>query len=123
MDLPTNFATKLDVLQNYTKAPVRIIPSTGQQEISAGDTTIFTLPICVQDLRTFRLNFVAETVADDAKIAGFPQFMPCMIEQLDIYVNGTSIQHIPYYNQVYKLMKDWSISFEEALFMNSAILL
>lgn len=115
MENPTNFNNKIDVFQNYNKAPHRIIPSTGQATVNPGDTTIFTMPIKTIDWDTFRLDFDAKTAGTNTEIQGFPQFMPCMIDQLDIYVNGINVQHIPYYGTVFKIMKDYSVSFDDAL--------
>lgn len=115
MENPTNFNNKIDVVQNYNKSPHRIIPSTGQADVKPGETTIFTMPIGTLDFDTFRLNFNATTDGDATHIVGFPQFMPCMIEQLDIYVNGVNVQQMPHYGFVYKLMKDYSCSYDEAL--------
>lgn len=115
MEDPTNFLHKIDVFQNYNKALNRIIPSTGQSEVKPGETTIFTVPIGTFDWDTYRVQYDFTTAGDANHVVGMPQFTPCLIEQLDIYVNGINIQHIPYYGFVYKLMKDYSISFEEAL--------
>jgi hypothetical protein len=115
MEDPSNFNNDIDVFQNYNKSLNRWIPSTGQGDIKPGSTSIFTAPIGSFDWDTFRLQFEAFTEGDSTHIVGFPQHMACMIEQLDIIINGTNVQHIPYYGFVYKTMKDYNISFEDAL--------
>ena len=114
MELPTNFSKKIDVLQNYTKEVKRINPSSFDNIKPNGDT-VLVYPVLTQDLRTFFLKFNAETGGDATHMVGFPQYMACLIDTLSLYINGTCVSHIPYYNFIYKLMKDFSISFEEAV--------
>ena len=112
--LPSNFENKMVILQNYSKAPIRIIPSTGQQDLSPGDLLIMTLPVgCVLDLRTFALHFKAKTTGDATNMVGFPKYMQSLIDTLDIYVNGQNVQHIARYNQLYNLLQDWKVGYNE----------
>lgn len=112
--LPSNFENKMVILQNYSKAPIRIIPSTGQQNLTPGDLLIMTLPVgCVLDLRTFALHFKAKTTGDATNMVGFPKYMQSLIDTLDIYVNGQNVQHIARYNQLYNLLQDWKVGYNE----------
>ena len=112
--LPSNFENKMVILQNYSKAPIRIIPSTGQQNLSPGDLLIMTLPVgCVLDLRTFALHFKAKTTGDATHMVGFPKYMQSLIDTLDIYVNGQNVQHIARYNHLYSLLQDWKVGYNE----------
>ena len=114
LSLPSNFTNKTDVMQNYTKRVHRIDPGSHDNIKPNGDTTML-MPVKTQDLRTFALRFNAKTGGDATHLQGFPQYMACLIDTLTIYMNGVSVQHIPYYNYIYKLMKDYSISYEEAV--------
>ncbi len=112
--LPSNFENKMVILQNYSKAPIRIIPSTGQQNLSPGDLLIMTLPVgSVLDLRTFALHFKAKTDGTSSELVGFPKYMQSLIDTLDIYVNGQNVQHIARYNHLYNLLNDWKIGYNE----------
>lgn len=105
---PSNFDSSFNVLSNYYTQPVRIVPSTGQQTLAAGDELIITLPpASVVDLRTFQLFFQAETKTNaNTEPCGFPKHIASLIQTLDIYVNGVNIQHIDNYNLLYNIYKD-----------------
>ena len=105
---PSNFDHDFNVLSNYYTQPVRIVPSTGQQNLVAGDELIITLPpASVVDLRTFQLFFNAETLTNGAaEPCGFPKHIASLIQTLDIYINGVNIQHIDNYNMLYNIYKD-----------------
>ena len=114
--LPSNFHEKSTILQNYTKAPVRIIPSSGQQDLTANDIVILTLPVgSVIDLRTFVINFAFETTGDATHMVGMPKWTSSLIDTMDIYVNGINVQHIPYYNWWYNTLKDFKKGHNEAI--------
>lgn len=114
--LPSNFHEKSTILQNYTKSPVRIIPSSGQQDLKPNDIVIMSLPVgSVQDLRTFCLNFDFESNGSGTVIQGMPKWTSSLIDTMDIYVNGQNIQHIPYYNWWYNTLKDFKKGYREAM--------
>jgi hypothetical protein len=107
--LPTNFEDKTAFFKAYSKTLNRIIPSTGQSDVVAGGVTIFQLPqASVVSLKSFRLNFHAKCNGDATHIVNFPRFMASMIERLEIFCNGQSIQNITNYGTIYNLMRDYS---------------
>lgn len=107
--LPTNFEDKTAFFKAYSKTINRIIPSTGQSDVSAGGVTIFSLPqASVVSLKSFRLNFHAKTNGTADKICNFPRFMSSMIERLEIFCNGVSITNITNYGTIYNITRDFS---------------
>lgn len=121
-DLPSNFMPLMTVLQNYTKSPVRILPTTGQGSVKSGGYIQFTLPVgCVLDLRTFHITFWGKTLigatpfTSTTKLCGFPQWTSSLIDNLSIWVNGREIQNIPNYNYVYKLYQDYKTNYASKL--------
>lgn len=112
--LPTNLEQKAGMFKAYTKSITRIIPSTGQQTVKAGDTTIFSLPVgSIVNLKSFRLNFHGKTGGIKNHSVKFPKFMASMIERLEIFCNGQSIQNIPNYGTVYHIMRDFSKNYDK----------
>ena len=107
--LPSNVSSHPVTSDFCKKAPIRIIPSTGGTDITAGGTAVFSFPQAkVLQLSSFRLNFQAETTATSSAVAGFPKYIACLISQMEIFCNGVSVQNITNYNQIYKIMRDFS---------------
>jgi hypothetical protein len=114
--LPTNFHEKVSVLQNYTKSPVRIIPSSGQQDLKPNDLVVITMPpgsVC--DLRTFAIHFDFETSGDGTHMVGMPKYSASIIDTLDIIINGQSIQHFPEYNWWYCAIQDFKKDYNNSI--------
>ena len=114
--LPTNFEDKTVFFKAYNKTLNRIIPSTGQQDVMPASTTIFSLPqASVLDMKSFRLNFHAKTngTATAGQNVLFPKFIAGLIERMEIFVNGVSIQNITNYGVIYQIMRNYSKDFEK----------
>lgn len=109
MSVPSNMTSQPKYMTNYSKMPIRIIPSTGQTDITAGGTSVFQLPQAkVLQLSSFRLNFNAETNGTAGAVVGFPKYMACLISQIEIFCNGISVQNLTNYNQIYKILRDFN---------------
>jgi len=112
--LPTNFEDKTVFFKAYNKTLNRIIPSTGQQDILPASTTIFSLPqASVLDMKSFRLNFHGKTNGTSTDTVLFPKFIASLIERMEIFVNGVSIQNITNYGVIYQIMRNYSKDFEK----------
>ena len=114
--LPTNFKNKMILLQNYSKTPIRITPSTGQSSVKSNGYINFQLPVgATLDLRTFSFHFAASTNGDANTLVGLPKWTSSLIKTLDILVNGKSIQHINYYSHLYNLLQDYKCGYNEKI--------
>ena len=119
--LPSNFTAKFTELQNYSKSPLRIIPSSGQGKIRSNGFIKFSLPIAVLDMRTFSIFFDAKTLIGGidplvGQLVGFPKFIgQSLIETLDIFVNGRNVQNIPQYGRVYALLQNYKNNYNSQI--------
>ena len=116
--LPSQFVAKVTPLQNYRKAPIRILPTTGQSAVRSSGYIKFALPVgCVLDLKTLAIHFDAKTLLNDAdpdagataanrRIVGFPKHMG-IIDTFEVWVNGRNVQSTPQYSRIYSLLKDF----------------
>ena len=120
---PNNTITNIDVFQNYLRTPIRLSPSSGSTDVRAGDTSIFHLPANkVIDLSSLKVCYHGATDGTAAIMRGFPKFTPSMISQLEIVMNGITVQNIPRYNQIYNIVRDYSSDYdkyESKLFNNA----
>lgn len=116
--LPSQFVAKVTPLQNYRKAPIRILPTTGQGAVKSSGYIKFALPVgCVLDLKTLAIHFDAKTLVDNAdpdasatatdrRIVGFPKHIG-VIDTFEVWVNGRNVQSIPQYSRIYSLLRDF----------------
>lgn len=113
MSIPSNMSSSVKTMKNYSKMPIRIIPN-NQGTLSAGDTCVLQFPQAkVIQRSSFRLQFKASVIsATDASLIGFPKYIASLISQIEIYCNGVSVQNITNYNQIYKIMRDFSSDYE-----------
>lgn len=111
-------------MKNYSKMPIRIIPN-NQGTLRAGDTAVFQFPQAkILQRSSFRLQFKASTngvlaaaaaggvPAVVAQVNGFSKYISTLISQIEIFCNGVSVQNITNYNQIYKIMRDFSSDYE-----------
>lgn len=111
--LPSNFVVNMTEFTNYSKNPLRIVPTSGQGSVRSNGFIKFTLPIAVIDFKTFSIFFDAKTLVNGAdapvdKLVGFPKFIgQSLIETLDIFVNGRNVQSIPQYGRIYALLQNY----------------
>ena len=57
-ELPTNFVNKMNIMQNFNKSPIRILPTSGASPVRENGYIKLQLPPgSVLDLRTLSINF------------------------------------------------------------------
>lgn len=111
--LPSNFMVNITEFSNYSKNSLRIIPTSGQGKVRSNGFIKFTLPIAVLDMKTFSIFFDAKTLVNGSdahagKLVGFPKHIgQSLIETLDIFVNGRSLQNLPQYGRIYALLQNY----------------
>ena len=99
--------------KNLTKSTIEIQPSSGQTTYGPGRKAIFTLPyaslLSLEDL-AFHFNFtpinVGLTKTDDfpAQRVLPPKDIASLIEEVDIKINGQTVQHLTRYNDIVNLL-------------------
>jgi hypothetical protein len=107
--LPSNFVSKMTILRNYSKAPIRILPQS-QADVKSNQLIKLTLPVgCVLDLKTLCLYFdyVSTLPLDNAKLLGMPKHTACLIDTLEVWVNGRSVCNIPQYNRLFAILQNF----------------
>ena len=115
-ELPSNFVRPMNVMQNYHKAPIRVLPITGSSPVSENGYIKFRLPPgSVLDLRTICINFwfrgLVDGAEDAAKLVGMPKYTASLIQDLDIWINGRSVQKLQHYNWVYNLLQNYKSNY------------
>lgn len=113
--LPSNIAHVPEViLKNYSKSELRMIPSTGSANVIAGDTVVFKLPASkVVDLASLRMVYYCETNGTATQVVGLPKWSSSLISQVEIFVNGISIQNSPRYNIIYNMLIDYDCDYHK----------
>lgn len=105
--------------KNLTKSTIEILPSSGQTDYAPNSKCIFTLPyaslISLEDL-AFHFEFSPTKIPQTAT-DGLPCMRVCppkdvasLIAEIDIKINGQTIQHLTNYNDIVNLLN----IFEEA---------
>lgn len=99
--------------KNLTKSTIEIQPSSGQTTYGPGRKAIFTLPyaslLSLEDL-AFHFNFtpvnVGLTKTDNfaAQRVLPPKDIASLIEEVDIKINGQTVQHLTRYNDIVNLL-------------------
>lgn len=101
--------------KNLTKSTIEVLPSSGQGEYGPNQKIIFTLPyastISLEDL-ALRFTFTPKdlitftkgghTVPIEAVVA--PKDAASLISEIDIKINGQTIQHLTRYNDIVNLL-------------------
>jgi hypothetical protein len=112
--LPVNFKRDMAFFKAYSKSLTRILPSTGNSPVSAGNVTIFQMPqASVLNMRSFRLNFHGETSGDATNAVKFSKYMASLISRIEIFINGVSIQNIDHYHDIYHIVRDYSRDYDK----------
>ena len=98
--------------KNLTKSTIEILPSAGQTSYGPNNKCIFTLPYAsLISLEDLALHFEFE--GDSAKTAvgnydvfrvSPPKDVASLISELDIKINGQTIQHLTQYNDIVNLL-------------------
>lgn len=112
--LPVNFKRDMAFFKAYSRTLTRILPSTGNNQVKAGNVSIFQMPqASVLNMRSFRLNFHGKTSGDATNAVQFPKFMASLISRIEIFINGVSIQNIQHYNDIYHIVRDYSRDYDK----------
>ena len=98
--------------KNLTKSTIEILPSSGQTSYGPNNKCIFTLPYAsLISLEDIALHFEFE--GDSAKTAvgnydtvrvSPPKDVASLISEIDIKINGQTIQHLTQYNDIVNLL-------------------
>ena len=99
--------------KNLTKSTIEVMPSSGQTEYAPGRKAIFTLPyaslISLEDI-ALHFNWTPDKV-QNTTTDGYPcmRVLPpkdiaSLIEEIDIKVNGQTVQHLTRYNDIVNLL-------------------
>jgi hypothetical protein len=119
MALPGQFISLIEPMQNFRKAPIRIIPNSSPSELRSNGMIKFMLPVgCVLDLRTLAWHFNAKTqlnngdpatdaAAANVRAVGFPKYMQSLIQTLEIWVNNKNVTQINEFGRVYSVLQDF----------------
>lgn len=103
--------------KNLTKSTIEILPSSGQTNYGPNQKAIFTLPyaslISLEDL-AFHFEF-APTNVPDSSAENFesarvmpPKDIASLISEIDIKINGQTIQHLTHYNDIVNILNMFS---------------
>tara|TARA_R100000951_G_scaffold94688_1_gene83494 strand:+ start:1522 stop:3036 length:1515 start_codon:yes stop_codon:yes gene_type:complete len=108
---PLLFAMKQ--YKNMTKSTIEVLPSSGQTIYTPGRKAIFTLPyaslISLEDIAlhfSFTPTGVQNTTTDGYPTLRVlpPKDIASLIEEVDIKINGQTIQHLTRYNDIVNLL-------------------
>lgn len=104
---PRNLAYSVKSMSGFSKQTVKLTPDNDTNVGASSTIRVKLPPNCLVDLRTLTMYFEGTITATAGK-AHFPRLSSSLIEQLSIYVNGTMIENIPYYNVLYNTLYDLS---------------
>jgi hypothetical protein len=99
--------------KNMTKSTIEILPSSGQTIYTPGRKAIFTLPyaslISLEDIAlhfSFTPTGIQNTTTDGYPTLRVlpPKDIASLIEEVDIKINGQTIQHLTRYNDIVNLL-------------------
>lgn len=96
--------------KNLTKSTIEILPSSGQTDYPAGSRLTFTLPyaslISLEDLALhFQYNGIAPQHGGiDVVRVMAPKDIASLISEVDIRVNGQTVQHLTSYGDIVNLL-------------------
>ena len=98
--------------KNLTKSTIEILPSSGQTNYGPNNKCIFTLPyasmISLEDLALhFDFEGIQGLTATDSfpsKRVVAPRDVASLISEIDIKINGQTIQHLTNYNDIVNLL-------------------
>lgn len=101
--------------KNLTKSTIEVLPSSGQGEYGPNQKIIFTLPyastISLEDLAlrfTFTpknmMTFTKSNITAPMEVVVAPKDVASLISEIDIKINGQTIQHLTRYNDIVNLL-------------------
>lgn len=75
---------------------------------SASDVTNFVTPDGLWDLKTFRIQFLADIIGSSSGQCALPRNTASFIESMSIFINDVEVQHIASYNRLVRIMTDYN---------------
>jgi hypothetical protein len=115
-EIPERMKFKFREIKNIFKHQIKFLPSTGQQEVYAGQTIMCELPTnTIVDLASFTMQYVGQTThagKSGTGAANYVQtrFMPrnsaSIIQELTVDINGQSRFSLNDYNMVWNILFD-----------------
>ncbi len=119
MALPGQFISDIQQMQNFRKAPIRILPNSTASEVCSNGLIKFLLPVgCVLDMRSMAVHFHAKTqhangnpatsaTAAAVRVVGFPKYMQSLIQTYEVWCNNKNVTQINEFGRVYSLLQDF----------------
>ncbi len=115
--VPNSMLYRIKQIEGLSKQTLSIVPSSGQGAVFNGNKFIVSLPMnSLFDLGTFEMNFYGKTAHNGAASGNnkkyvqtrfFPRNIQSLIPNLEIKINGRSIQNITQYNYMYGVLNDY----------------
>ena len=116
--VPKKAEWKVKHIKNVIKQTINLVPSSGNVQVDAGSRIYIDLPTdSTIDLSTFVMYFNAWTdngAQPNGGATGYltPRLLPrntqSLIQNVEIQINGRSIQNIPEYNYIYNILHDFT---------------
>ena len=113
-DFPKNLAYSLKNMSGFSKQTTELTPD--NTTVSQNATIRQKLPPnALIDLRTLTMHATGSvtTTAGNAGKGHFPRYTSSLIEQLNVYINGTLVDPIQYYNVVYNTVADLTMGSDQ----------
>jgi hypothetical protein len=115
--VPNSMLYRIKQIEGLSKQTLSIVPSSGQGSVYNGNKIIVSLPMnSLLDLGTFEMNFFGKTAHNGATSGNqknyvqtrfFPRNIQSLISNLEVKVNGRSIQNITQYNYIFNILNDY----------------
>jgi len=115
--VPNSMLYRIKQIEGLSKQTLSIVPSSGQGSVYNGNKIIVSLPMnSLLDLGTFEMNFFGKTSHNGAASGNqknyvqtrfFPRNIQSLISNLEVKVNGRSIQNITQYNYIFNILNDY----------------
>ena len=117
---PKKCEWKTKTLKNIIKQTINLVPTSGNVTVDPNSRIYVDLPVDSSiDLSTLVMYFNGWTDTGAQSIGGatgycsarfLPRNTQSIIQNLEILVNGRSVQNIPEYNYIYNILHDFSVS-------------
>jgi hypothetical protein len=115
--VPNSMLYRIKQIEGLSKQTLSIVPSSGQGIVYNGNKIIVSLPMnSLLDLGTFEMNFYGKTAHNGAASGNqknyvqtryFPRNIQSLISNLEVKINGRSVQNITQYNYIYNVLNDY----------------
>ena len=120
--VPNGMLYRIKQIEGLSKQTLSIVPSSGQGLVYNGNKIIVSLPMnSLLDLGTFEMNFFGKTAHNGAANGNqknyvqtrfFPRNIQSLISNLEVKINGRSVQNITQYNFIYNVLNDYMCGYD-----------